>query len=106
MRLARVDSAAENAWIRAAADALGIAYAWLGMEDPTHASVWQWSDGTVFWIGDQSGGPVAGLYSNWNAAHPMGTAIRACGGILAGQYAGQWDDRSCTSLLPSVCEAY
>jgi len=106
MRLARVDDAAENAWIRASADGLGIGYAWLGMADPTHTSVWQWVDGTIFWMGDETGGPVGGLYENWNAAHPTGTTIRACGGLLSGQYAGEWDDRSCSSVLAYVCEAY
>jgi hypothetical protein len=106
MRLTRVDDGAENTWIRATADGLGIGYAWLGIEDPTHTSLWQWVDGTVFWSGDQIGSPVGGLYSHWNAAHPMGTSIRACGGLLSGQYAGEWDDRSCTSILAYVCEAY
>jgi hypothetical protein len=80
---------------------------WLGAEDPTNTSTWQWPDGAVFWTGvDGVGGPVGGLYSNWNAMHPSGTLIRACGGIIAGTYAGQWDDRSCTSMLAYVCEVY
>jgi hypothetical protein len=106
MRLARVVSEPEDAWIRATGDALAIAYMWLGAEDPMNASIWQWPDGAVFWMGGSAGSPVGGLYSNWNAMHPTGSAIRACGGMIAGQYAGQWDDRSCTSMLAYVCKAY
>jgi hypothetical protein len=106
MRLARIDDAAENDWVRSSADGVAIAYAWLGIEDPNHTSSWQWVDGTIFWMGDQTGAAVGGLYSDWNAAHPTGAAVRACGGLLSGQYRGQWDDRSCTSLLAYVCEAY
>jgi hypothetical protein len=106
MRLARVDDATENTWIRASADGLGITYAWLGIEDPALTSAWQWADGTVFWMGGQSGIAVAGLYNNWNSAHPTGTTIRACGGLLSGQYDGQWDDRSCSLQVAYVCEAY
>jgi hypothetical protein len=106
MRLARVDSAPENAWIRAQGDALLIGYMWLGATDPMHTSTWQWADGTVFWMGTSSGGPVGGLYSNWQVMHPNGSSIRSCAGILSGQFAGQWDDRSCSSLLAYVCKAY
>jgi len=107
MRLARVDGEPENSWIRATGDALTIGYMWLGAEDPTSTSTWQWPDGAVFWSGGSAGSPVGGLYSNWNAMHPSGTAIRVCGGIIAGQpYAGQWDDRSCSSMLAYVCKAY
>jgi len=106
MRLARIDGALENAWIRSTADGWGIGYLWLGAEDPLQTSQWQWPDGTVFWIGAANGAPVAGLYNDWNASHPTGTNARSCGGMLTGQYASQWDDRSCSSQLPYVCKAY
>jgi hypothetical protein len=106
MRLARVVDDAENSWIRATGDALAIGYMWLGAEDPTGTSTWQWPDGAVFWIGGTAGSPVGGLYSNWNAMHPSATAIRGCGGIIAGMFAGEWDDRSCSSMLAYLCKAY
>jgi Lectin C-type domain len=106
MRLVRIDGPLENAWARSTADGFGIGYFWLGAEDPMQTSHWQWPDGTVFWIGDANGAPVGGLYNNWNVAHPTGTTARNCGGMLAGQYASTWDDRSCTSQLPYVCKAY
>src|SRR6266536_2060121 len=90
MRLTRIDGALENAWIRSTADGFGIGYLWLGAEDPTLTSQWQWPDGTVFWIGAANGVPVAGLYNDWNASHPTGTTARTCAGMLAGQYASQW----------------
>jgi hypothetical protein len=103
MRLARVDDAIENGFIRSTADAHGLLNLemWVGIQDPSRTLQWQWPDGTVFWMGDASGSAVGGHYANWAATKPSGNTVRNCGSMLA---AGSWQDRSCTSVLPYVCE--
>ena len=106
MRLARVDDAPENGFIRTTADAHGMGEVWIGIEDPTNTFHWQWPDGTEFWNGSASGGPVGGLYNNWGANKPSGNSNRDCASMLTSAFAGTWSDRSCTSVLPYVCERY
>jgi hypothetical protein len=106
MRLARVDDLFENAWIRSTADAFGLADAWIGIEDPSKTLHWQWPDGTQFWTGDSTGGPVGGLYSDWASGRPTGMSSRNCANMMSSASSGQWLDRSCTSLLAYVCELY
>jgi hypothetical protein len=105
MRLARVDDLFENAWIRSRADTLTIGEAWIGIHDPSRTQSWQWTDGTVFWMGDSSGSAVGGLFNAWSSGHPTGTN-RNCASMMTSASSGQWFDRSCTSLLPYVCELY
>jgi len=107
MRLARVDGATENGFIRSTADALGSPLnmeIWIGIQDPSRTLQWQWPDGTEFWMGGASGGPVGGLYADWDVGRPTGQSQRNCGSMLPSSAA--WFDRSCTSLLPYVCELY
>jgi hypothetical protein len=104
MQLARVDAADENAWIRVTADTLTTAFVWLGAEDPSQTSHWQWADGTLFWVGTTAGAPVGGLYTNWLALHPTGNAVRSCGGMRPTIDNAQWADVSCTSTVAYVCK--
>ena len=106
MRLARIDDLFENAWVRSTADTLAIGETWIGIEDPTKTLKWQWPDGTQFWMGDASGSPVGGLFNAWAPARPTGQSVRNCASMLGSASSGQWYDRSCTSLLPYVCELY
>jgi hypothetical protein len=106
MRLVRIDDDLENLWLRATCDSLGIAEVWIGAEDPSATSEWQWPDAVVFWSGAAGGAPVGGLYSRWYPGRPMGSAQRLCAGLWNIGSGGTWDDRSCTSVLPYVCELY
>jgi hypothetical protein len=106
MRLVRVDDDDENTWIRTTADALLLGEVWVGAEDPTGTSTWTWPDGTQFWSGTSSGTPVGGLYNRWYPGRPQGSGGRECVGSWPAPNAGEWNDRSCTSLLAYVCELY
>jgi hypothetical protein len=106
MRLARVDDLLENAWIRSTADAHAFAETWIGVEDPMKTLNWQWPDGTQFWTGGASGSAVGGLYNAWNPGSPTGNSVRNCASMMSSASSGQWQDRSCTSQLPYVCEFY
>jgi len=105
MRLARVDTLLENAWLRSTGDAHSMAEQWIGIEDPNRTLNWQWTDGTVFWTGSSNGSAVGGLFSNWNPNNPSGNSVRNCAS-MQGVSSGTWLDRSCTSLLSYVCELY
>jgi hypothetical protein len=105
MRLARVDDLLENAWIRSTADSLSLGETWIGIEDPMKTLNWQWPDGTVFWTGAANGSAVGGLFNLWASGRPVG-GVRNCASMLGSASSGQWSDRSCTSLLPYVCELY
>ena len=61
-RLVSIYSAAQNAQVRAARDAAGAGYVWLGGSDRTTEGVWRWIEGVVF-----SNGPTAvnGAFVNW-----------------------------------------
>jgi len=103
MHLTRVDDGSENAWIRSASGFEAWMELWIGAEDPTQMLVWQWPDGAPFWTGTDTGSSVGGLYSAWGAGYPTGKPNRQCASMLADT---TWFDRSCTSLLPYVCELY
>lgn len=82
-RLARIDSAEENAHVLAALQSVSAfwggpvpdggnaRYAWIGADDLDDADTiqegnWRWRNGgNAFWAGDETGAPVGGLYSNW-----------------------------------------
>lgn len=105
-RLARIDDTTENNWVRTFATNGGAtAEIWIGANDQMIEGDWQWEDGEVFWRGDETGGPVGGLYSNWNGAQPGGSEIGEdfCR-IIVG---GTWSDTTSPSSRHSfVCEGY
>jgi hypothetical protein len=104
MDLTRVDDAAEDAWLFATMQADGLmaveSYVMIGASDLAQAGVWTWPDGTQFWSGDSTGGPVGGLYNHWAANQPTG-GQRRCAGVIA---SGEWVNSSCTNIAPYVCE--
>jgi hypothetical protein len=106
MRLTRIDDFFENIWVRSTADALGVPEAWIGIEDPSGNLRWQWPDGTLFWTGASNGSAVGGLFADWASGRPTGNSVRNCASMLGSASSGQWFDRSCSSLLPYVCEEY
>lgn len=112
MRLARIDNQPENDWVRITADTIvGSLDVYIGAEDPTQTSSWQWEDGQVFWIGKDTGTAQNSLFTHWLSRRPTGSAVRTCGLIAsAGQWtpaeAGFWYDSGCGLVRPYVCEAY
>jgi len=106
MTLARIDSQAENDFFLAATEALRPlapgGFILLGASDEAVEGEWRWHDGTQFWQGAANGLPVDGLYSNWATASPSTNGVKACAGMLSD---GTWQDRSCTAVVPFVCES-
>jgi hypothetical protein len=99
MRLIRIDSAAEDDWLFAA-----MPDSWIGASDAAVEGEWRWDDGTLFWLGAQTGSPQGNLYSDWALNSPKGTPLDAdCAKMNA---AGTWVVVLCPSTFTYVCETY
>jgi hypothetical protein len=107
LRLARIDSAAENAWVHSTIPAAEQAnnntslWRWLGADDLTTTDEWYWNDGTQFWTGGGQGMAVGGLYANWTKNQPLNPhclAMQASDGF--------WYAMTCSNTRPYVCEQY
>lgn len=108
-QLVRVDDAAELTWL------LGICFAaagsnntasiwpWLGANDLAVDGEWRWADGTQFWQGTQTGGPVDNLYNHWAQGQPV--SKDSCGAMQNNGSDSLWSAQPCTSLHPYTCES-
>lgn len=101
MDLARIDSAAENAFVYANLRS----DTWIGAHDQAVEGAWRWADNNAqFWNGGKGGSAVGGLYKNWASAQPDDWFNQDCGALETVFVAGQWTDRYCTEVLDFVCE--
>jgi RHS repeat-associated protein len=99
MDLARIDSAAENAFIFSNTPI----DAWIGASD-TVEGAWKWSNNNdQFWNGGVFGSPVGGRYSNWKSGQPDNWFNQDCAAMELFA-SGKWADRGCGELLEFVCE--
>ncbi|MDQ3032892.1 MAG: C-type lectin domain-containing protein [Myxococcota bacterium] len=101
MRLVRVDDGAENDWITGIAAREGWASLWTGAADTPSEGSWRWPDGAQFWMGDETGVAVGGLYERWATGEPDDTGDYGVLGVAD----REWSDSS-GGTLPYVCEAY
>lgn len=106
MHLVRIDSQLENDFLVGNAAASGVfllnGFAQIGANDRAVAGEWRWVDGELFWQGGPMGTPVAGLFSSWLASSPSASGIQQCSGLLD---TGKWQVRSCTAVVPFICES-
>lgn len=105
MRLVRIDSAAENQWVRDRYrdSAINLSDPWIGARDATTPGEWQWADGTLFWTGGRMGSVVSGFYANWNSGHPDNSR---CGSFSGWDSNRLWEGRSCGDSRHFICKAY
>jgi hypothetical protein len=76
---------------------------WVGASDGDVEGTWLWvDDGTAFWRGDSTGGPVNGAFANWDQSQPNGGANAGCARLVPGA-SGVWGDLRCTELRSAVC---
>lgn len=107
MHLVRIDSQLENDFLLSLGASSGVfelnGFAQIGANDRAVAGEWRWIDGELFWQGGPLGAPVAGLFSNWVASSPSASGIQQCSGLLD---TGKWQVRSCTAVVPFICEGH
>lgn len=106
MNLARVNDAAENQWLRDNAQNLtppstGL---WIGAHQTLLAGAWDWTDGTLFWLGGLLGLPQGQLYTNWKFGEPSGL-LDDCGALDLSVAAGSWYSDLCTLRKAYACES-
>lgn len=105
MHLVRIDSQLENDFLVSTGGPFGVfalnGFAQIGANDLALAGEWRWVDGTLFWQGGPTGAAVDGLFSNWLASSPSSSGVQQCSGILS---SGKWQVRSCTAVVPFICE--
>jgi hypothetical protein len=105
MELTRVDDVAESQWLRDNAyDTAPRQGIWLGGSDQAVEGEWRWTDGTLFWLGNDTGSAQNGLYSAWLPTAPSGQpAARDCCALDQGSTLG-WYDLDCATPQPYICE--
>jgi hypothetical protein len=101
LTLARIETQAENDFVSTAI----AGDSWLGAADSSEGN-WVWTDGTPFWIGDQTGSAVAARYNAWAAGEPNNSVTGSnsnadCAAIASD---GSWSDRDCDVAHRYVCE--
>jgi hypothetical protein len=108
MTLAVIEDRAEDDWIATTFAELyqgDGTYAFIGANDVATEGEWRRADGVTFWRGGADGAAVSGNYANWAAGQPSdpGTAdSEDC--LTIGLADGAWNDMSCDTELPYVCE--
>jgi hypothetical protein len=113
MQLVRIDSAAENDWVRTLAYAdfaekriTSADWRWLGASDENADGDWHWSDGDLFWQGGRGGTAVGGAFTLWAATSPRGNTLDARCAAIQGDANPNWEDVARSQLRSFVCEAY
>lgn len=111
MHLAWVDDDAENQWLGNNAPlSAGVEGMWLGASDAATEDEWRWQDGTLFWLGDETGAAQGGLYNAWFAGSQpeerrQGTFDCATLDLGSGATFG-WYSQACTGgIAVYACES-
>lgn len=106
MRLARVDDATEDNWLRTTGDAVlgSDQQIWLGAHDLNVEGQWVWTDGSQFWGGDANGSAIGGSYAHWDNDEPNDAGgAEDCAALKTN---GQWNDLPCSETREYACERY
>lgn len=106
MHLVSIDTQSENDFLGSTGAAFLVfalnGFAFIGANAQAVAGEWRWVDGTLFWQGGPGGVAVADQFSRWAASSPSNSGIQQCAGLLD---TGEWQVRSCTAVVPFICEA-
>jgi hypothetical protein len=108
MRLVRIDDAAENQWLfdNAFTELGRRSTVWIGATDEVVDGQWRWTDGALFWIGDDGGTAQNGLFTAWNQREPNNvSAAEHCAVIETNGSTPEWYDYTCGFVGPFICES-
>jgi hypothetical protein len=93
-QLASIHDATTDHWLGQTVVSYANAKWWMGLDDLTQKSRWQWQDGT----------PVD--YLNWGPGEPNDAGgIEDCAELNRYGVDGGWNDEPCDGALPFVCES-
>jgi hypothetical protein len=108
MRLVRIDDAAENQWLfdNAFTELGRRSTVWIGATDQAVDGEWRWTDGTLFWLGDDGGTAQNGLFTAWNQREPNNvSAAEHCAVMETSGSTPEWYDYTCEFVGPFICES-
>ncbi|HEU0030576.1 MAG TPA: lectin-like protein [Kofleriaceae bacterium] len=100
-KLAEIDSADENAFIRSTVDAMfGGVDVHIGGTDLTAEGQWAWDGGDAFWSGDSGGVVIGGHFANWGGGEPNNDNNEDCAELKPTTF---WNDGNCGDGQRFVC---
>lgn len=101
-RLVEIEDAAENAFVRAAADLAfgGTVDVWIGGSDSAAEQQWTWDGSVPFWQGNENGAAVGGKYASWSPGEPNDDGTEDCAEMKPG---GTWNDVGCGEGQRFIC---
>ena len=106
--LAFIESEAESVLIGSIAPAtLGMQDIWVGGVDTPTEKVWHWVDGPTYWNNGTASGFVnwrTGEPNNSVGTNPAGENCMIIEGDNNTATGCLWDDRSCLTAYPYICE--
>ncbi len=107
LRLVRVDTEAENAFLFATSSAAGgIGEHFIGARvEADGTRRWRWADGTELWEGTLGGSAIGGIFAAWETDQPDDDAAPRCA-VARARMMGRWHDTSCDTPDQYVCERY
>jgi hypothetical protein len=108
MRLVRVDDADENQWLfdNAVVPMGRDSRVWLGGWDVPVDGEWRWTDGDLFWLGDELGSAQNGLFAGWSSREPNDVdGDEDCATLDTSSSRPDWIDIRCDDIKAYVCES-
>ncbi|HEV8247832.1 MAG TPA: lectin-like protein [Polyangiaceae bacterium] len=111
LKLARIDSQAENDFIDSQAQALGLSDndLWIGSNDLETEGTWVWEAGGMQFFDENTMTPLNNMYNHWLTGRPNNNGANGtdedCGVMhVGGGSSGTWNDLSCDLGRSFVCE--
>jgi|GEM_PF-3554349 len=102
MKLVRIESGAEQTFLRQRTLQAGMSKFHLAATDQASEGTWVWDDGTPFWQGMAEGEPINGAFSAWAPGEPNSFTIdENCSEVQSMQ---GWNDCVCDLAKPFVCK--
>jgi hypothetical protein len=108
MRLVRIDDAAENQWLfdNALTEVGRVSLVWIGATDQAVEGEWRWTDGDLFWVGNNTGIAQDGLFAGWYFREPNDVSPgEHCASLESNGSMPAWYDSRCEQRTPFICES-
>ncbi|XP_045187778.2 perlucin-like protein [Mercenaria mercenaria] len=90
--LTRLETWAENIFLRKMLSKSKAVHTWMGLSDQTYESIWRWADTNKH-----------ATFSDWRPGEPNNLGNEDCVAFYAGS-ANRWNDYPCQRKLTPLCE--